>query len=216
MNTLKTTTNRELFLEKLVPYMDNGGRECVYDAYMFAKYAHRGTNRNGGGRYFEHPRAVAEIIIDELGIANDWRIIAVALLHDVLEDTWLLTPNLTKKIFGEDVANWLSFLTRKKNHSNEEFEKYIKNIEDCGIWQIILIKLCDRLHNLRTMETLEAVWCERYICQTEKYFYKLAKVLIRIAPEQMTEKAVALEKALILEINKVKKDISRTPTQKGE
>lgn len=208
MNTTKITTNRERFLKKIAPYTNDVGMECVYDAYMFAKYAHRGQNRKQGGRYFEHPRAVVEIIIDELGIVDDWRVIVVTLLHDVLEDTWLLTPNVARKVFGNDVSHWLSFLTRKEEHNDEEFDKYIEKIAECGIWQIVLVKLCDRLHNLRTMKTLEVVWREKYLQQTEKYFYKLAKVLILIAPEKITQKAVILEKSLIAEINKVKNDIS--------
>ena len=197
-------TNRERFLEKLAPHIGALGTECVYNAYMFAKYAHRGQNRSQGGRYFEHPRAVAEIVVDELGIAGDWKIIATALLHDVLEDTWLLTPNLAKKVFGADVASWLSFLTRNEEHNDEEFEKYIGKIAECGIWQVVLIKLCDRLHNLRTTETLKKDWRERYIQQTEKYFCNLAKILIRIAPENMTDTVCVLEKMLIAEIGKVK------------
>ena len=204
MNIITTKTNRELFLEKLAPYINETDLECVYDAYMFAKYAHRGQNRTQGERYFEHPRAVAEIIIDELGILNDWRLIVVALLHDVWENTWLLTANLTKKIFGEDVPQWLLFLTREEEHSPDEFDKYIKKIVECGIWQVILVKLCDRLHNLRSMDTLEKAWCKKYLEQTEKYFYNLAKVFIRIVPKDMTGKAIALEQALIMEINKSK------------
>jgi GTP pyrophosphokinase len=205
MNTTAIKTNRELFLEKLAPYISAFGMERIYNAYMFAKYGHRGQERSGGGRYFEHPRAVTEIIIDELGIMNDWRIIATALLHDVIEDTWLLTPKLAKRIFGKDVALWLSFLTRNEDHSGNEFEKYMENIANSGIWQVVLIKICDRIHNLRTMETMETEWCKTYLFKTEKYFYDLAKILIKIAPPELTEKMVMAEKLLIEEINNVKK-----------
>ncbi|MCX6735713.1 MAG: HD domain-containing protein [Candidatus Parcubacteria bacterium] len=204
MDINKNITNRELFLKKFSPYLSAFGMERIYDAYRFAKYAHKEQYRTDGCRYVEHPRAMVKILADELGIVNDWKLIVTALLHDVWEDTWLLTPSLTKKIFGGDIALWLSFLTREKEHSKEEFPRYIGKISESGIWQVVLIKVCDRLHNLRTLKNLDIDRQKRYLHETETYFYDLAKVLIQLAPKRLSKKMVLLEQALIFEINTLK------------
>ncbi len=204
----KKVTNRELFLERFTPFLSAFGMERIYDAYRFAKYAHKEQYRSDGCRYVEHPRAVVKIIADELGIVNNWKLIVAALLHDVWEDTWLLTPCLTGKIFGKDIALWLSFLTREKEHNKEEFPKYIGKISESGIWQVVLIKVCDRLHNLRTLKKLDIERQKRYLRETETYFYDLAKTLIRISPPRMEEKMILLESLLISEISKLKDILS--------
>lgn len=204
----KNITNRERFLNKLKPYLSEEGLDNVGDAYVFAKYGHRGQERDGGGgekiRYFEHPRAVAEIIIDELGILGDWRLVVLALLHDVIEDTWLLNHRRVKKLFGEEMANWLVLLTRVGEHSDAEWEAYIGRIGACGEWRVILVKLCDRLHNLRTCTSLTKKRQAKYIAETEKYFFGLIQALYRHIPKVFADVSGKVGCALQTEIANLK------------
>jgi len=204
MSTIKTKTNRELFLEKLAPHISVFGMERVYDAYMFAKYAHKQQYRTGGGRYFEHPRAVAEIIINELGIVNDWKVVSQALLHDVLEDTWLLTPKLAEKTFGKDISHGLSLLTRGEEHSNAEFAAYVGAIAESGLWRVILVKLCDRLHNLRTMNEFSIERQKRYIRETEEHFSLLFRAFSLFVPRRFAKKAIVLKQLFASEMQNAK------------
>lgn len=202
---IESITNRELFLKTLEPYISKEGIDNIEDAYQFAKYGHghRNQEREGGVRYFEHPRAVAEIIINELGIKNDWKVVALALLHDVVEDTWLLNYRVVKKCFGEDFAHWLRWLTREENHSDEEWDAYIKGIKSCGEWRVILVKLCDRLHNLRTCQCLALCRRRKYVAETEMYFFGLSEKLRLCIPAEFTEVPEKLERALRREVEEL-------------
>src|SRR3990170_8757988 len=96
-------TNRSQFLsiaECLIPPED---MRYVRAAYQLSKGAHRNQKRDGGRRYFDHPREVALILMKELKI-GDWKVIVLGLLYDTLEDSFLMSPWVLEKIFGADVA----------------------------------------------------------------------------------------------------------------
>jgi GTP pyrophosphokinase len=191
--------NKELFFSALA----NLSKEdilTVRDAYTCAKEAHRTQKRVGGERYFEHPRAVAWIIVRELGILNDQRIVCAALLHDVIEDTPFLSFNTAKDRFGEDIASWVIALTKIPESNQSEWEQYLENIAHAP-WQVILIKLCDRLHNLRTANVLPANRRDGCIADTEKYFFGLVERFCETAPENMRPIARKIESALRTEIS---------------
>ena len=167
-------TNREKFLAKLKLLPQH--REAVDAAYMFAKYGHRGQRRDDGSRYFNHPRAVALIVIDELKIVDDWEIVAAALLHDILEDSFILDKNRVEFCFGARVALWVKILTKEKGVD------YYKRLRECGIWQALLVKLCDRLHNLRTLHNCSLAKQCWYIEETKMHHIPLADTLISLLP----------------------------------
>ena len=167
-------TNREKFLAKLAPFYLN--ISFVDDAYMFAKYGHRGQKRDDGSRYFDHPRAVAEIVIDELKIVDNWMIVAAALLHDILEDSYLFNESRLQFCFGAHVALWVKLLTKEKGVD------YYKRLRECVYWQVLLVKLCDRLHNLRTLHNCSSKKQHWYIEETKKYHIPLADTLISLLP----------------------------------
>src|ERR1035437_1960077 len=80
-------------------------------AYNLAKYGHRNQRRETNARYFEHVRSTAIILAEEFGIF-DVEIIIAALLHDIIEDSFILTEKWTKTIFGERVALLISAVTK--------------------------------------------------------------------------------------------------------
>lgn len=123
-------------------------------AYLFGEEAHKGQFRKSGERYFNHPVATAIIII---GLGMDNESIVAALLHDVIEDT-PITADDVKREFGADVAMLVESLTKLANipfvtREDVQAENIRKMLlamsEDI---RVIIIKLADRLHNMRTIE----------------------------------------------------------------
>jgi len=180
-------TGREKLLDKLRPFMLEKDLKQVLTAYVFAKYGHRGQERDSGERYFEHPRAVAELIIDHLKIKDDWQLITAALLHDILEDSWLMDEDRLERNFEHDVAIWVKFLTKDKDSK----KVYLERLQDAP-WQVLMIKLCDRLHNLYSLEGCSIEKQQKQIDETQKDYYDLCDVLLERVPEQHKEKAELL------------------------
>jgi len=179
-------TGREKFLERLRPYMLERELKQVATAYVFAKYGHRGQERDGGERYFEHPRSVAEILINKLEFVDDWKIVVAALLHDILEDSWLLDEHRLEVNFGRTVTIWVKMLTKDPKQG------YIERLKKHAPWQVLLIKLCDRLHNLRTLEGCDFDKQKKQIDETRNDYYDLCNILIDKIPEEHAGRAVLL------------------------
>jgi GTP pyrophosphokinase len=143
-------------IEAVASYKPDLDRELVTRAFMFAAHAHEGQQRRSGEEFINHPFGVAKILAE---LRLDEPTIAAALLHDVVEDTEQ-DLKAVKDEFGDEVAqlvDGVTKLTRIQFQSREhaEAENYRKLIvamaEDV---RVILIKLADRLHNLRTIEYL--------------------------------------------------------------
>jgi GTP pyrophosphokinase len=143
-------------IAEVAEYNPDVDRDLLARAFRFAAKAHAGQQRRSGEEFIQHPYSVARICA-ELQL-DDWTI-AAALLHDVVEDTDVTLDEVTAE-FGEEIAqlvDGVTKLTRVHFQSREqaEAENYRKMIlamaQDPGV---ILIKLADRLHNLRTIEYL--------------------------------------------------------------
>jgi GTP diphosphokinase / guanosine-3',5'-bis(diphosphate) 3'-diphosphatase len=160
MATLERGERHEELLEELLAelatYSDDADQELVTRAFRFAATAHQGQQRRSGEPFITHPTGVAKICAE---LRLDEQTIAAALLHDVVEDT---TTDLAavRDEFGDEVAqlvDGVTKLTRVQFQSREqaEAENYRKMVvamaEDV---RVILVKLADRLHNLRTIEYL--------------------------------------------------------------
>lgn len=142
------------FLEKIkenAPYISE---ERMAKAYELGKKAHALQKRKDGTEYFNHPIAVA-LILSELGMDEDSLI--AALLHDVIEDTDVTSEELTA-IFGPEVTMLVEGVTKLTNYNFEsKVEKQAENLRKMFIamskdFRVILIKLADRLHNMRTLQ----------------------------------------------------------------
>ncbi|HUM99062.1 MAG TPA: bifunctional (p)ppGpp synthetase/guanosine-3',5'-bis(diphosphate) 3'-pyrophosphohydrolase [Halothiobacillus sp.] len=137
----------------LSPYIDSTGISHVRDAFIFGANAHVGQSRQSGEPYISHPLAVAEILA---GLHMDEATLVAAILHDVIEDTAVAREEIVLR-FGEEVArlvDGVSKLTQIRFKSKAEaqaanFRKMMMAmVEDV---RVILIKLADRLHNMRTL-----------------------------------------------------------------
>lgn len=131
--------------------------EIITKAYNLAKEAHKGTRRKSGEPYIMHPLAVARIVCKEMGLGSTS--ISAALLHDVVEDTDYTVEDL-KMMFGEKIAHIVDGLTKishgmfgeNVSEQAENFRKLLLTMsEDI---RVILIKIADRLHNMRTLSSM--------------------------------------------------------------
>jgi len=148
----------EIMLENLIlkieQYNPQANTKQVIKAYSFAEAAHEGQYRNSGERFFVHPYNVAMILI-ELNMDTDT--IVAGLLHDVLEDTDVVYEKLVEE-FGEEVANLVEGVTKlKKLKYKTKQENQAENLRKMVVAmakdiRVIIIKLADRLHNMRTLE----------------------------------------------------------------
>ena len=122
-------------------------------AFFLAKEAHQGVRRRSGEPYFLHPIAVAQIVVDEIGLGV--KSVVAALLHDVVEDTDYTVEDM-EHIFGHKIATMVDGLTKMSGVFNadtsrqaEYFRKVLLTLSDDV--RVILIKIADRLHNMRTL-----------------------------------------------------------------
>jgi (p)ppGpp synthase/HD superfamily hydrolase len=154
-------------------------------AYILAKYSHRWQTRrelDESGqprRYFEHLRRTALILIDELKIFDRDLVIA-ALLHDGIEDTRELTPEMIEHCFGSAVAGIVRRLSKVPK------EGYTDRLTHAD-WRTLLIKACDRLDNLRTLgvPAIPADFRARQVRETREKYYALFDRLAAIAPPEL-------------------------------
>lgn len=168
---------RQEFMALLTPIMSPRELEIIETAYVLAKYGHRGQERDDGVRYFEHPKSVAHILIKELKV-NDWQIIVMALLHDVLEDSHILSPYRIELNFGKEVVVGLKLLTKQPK------EGYLRRLKTYGDAKVIMVKLADRLHNVRTLGKCTKEKQERQREETENHYIPLANFLIEKLPKK--------------------------------
>lgn len=141
-------------IEKIKRYAPNGDLDLIETAYYYGKKAHEGQLRKSGEPYFIHPIAVANILCD---MELDMQTIAAGLLHDVVEDTEFTYEDI-KNDFGEEIADLVDGVTKLgqiKYKSKEETQAenlrkmFLAMSKDI---RVILIKLADRLHNMRTLK----------------------------------------------------------------
>ena len=162
MNTEKEQTEERLINEAfqglISTYLASKHRkkvDIITRAFNFAKHAHKGVRRNSGEPYILHPIAVARIVSEEIGLGSTS--ICAALLHDVVEDTEYTVEDIAN-LFGLTIAQIVDGLTKisggifgdKASAQTENFKKLLLTMsEDI---RVILIKIADRLHNMRTLE----------------------------------------------------------------
>lgn len=148
------------FQDVLQCYLNSNHRkkaEIIEKAYRFAKNAHQGVRRISGEPYILHPIAVAKIVISELGLGSTS--ICAALLHDVVEDTDYTREDIEAN-FGEKIASIVEGLTKisggifgdKASVQAENFRKLLLSMSTDI--RVILIKMADRLHNMRTLGSM--------------------------------------------------------------
>ena len=132
--------------------------ELITKAFNFARQAHKGVRRHSGEPYIMHPLAVAKIVCKEIGLGSTS--ICSALLHDVVEDTDYTVEDI-RNLFGDKIAEIVDGLTKisggvfgtQASEQAENFKKLLLTMsEDI---RVILIKIADRLHNMRTLKHMQ-------------------------------------------------------------
>ncbi len=167
-NEVLTDQEKEMSEEKLIndafqrlldSYLSSRHRkkvDIINKAFNFARQAHKGVKRLSGEPYIMHPIAVAQIASEEMGLGSTS--ICSALLHDVVEDTDYTVEDISN-IFGPKIAQIVDGLTKlsggifgdQASAQAENFKKLLLTMSDDI--RVILIKICDRLHNMRTLDS---------------------------------------------------------------
>ena len=163
---IPTSTSQEdkiveaAFRELLHSYLESNHRkkvEIIQRAFNFAKEAHKGVRRRSGEPYILHPIAVARIVVDDLGLGSTS--ICAALLHDVIEDSAYTREDI-ENAFGPKIADIVEGVTKisggifgdKASLQAENFRKLLLSMSTDI--RVILVKMADRLHNMRTLGSM--------------------------------------------------------------
>ena len=166
----------DMFAHQLADYLDPEKINLVRRAYYYAEQAHDGQMRSSGDPYITHPLAVAKILSS---MHMDHHSIMAAMLHDVIEDTGISKVALAEQ-FGDTVADLVdgvSKLTYIEFSSQEE--KQAKNFEKMAMAmakdiRVIVVKLADRLHNMRTLGPLKVEKRRRVARETLDIYARIA------------------------------------------
>jgi guanosine-3',5'-bis(diphosphate) 3'-pyrophosphohydrolase len=180
---LKAKEADRSILAPLLEDLDRAGvdldQDVVRDAFDLANEAHRTQRRRSGEPYVTHPVEVARILVELLEKRTDSVILAAALLHDVVEDTGSRLDDLTRR-FGEEVATLVDGVTKIEglqfsSTEAEQVENFRKMLLSMAMdVRVILIKLADRLHNMRTLDHLPRDRQEAIARETRDIYAPLA------------------------------------------
>lgn len=164
---------------ELKNYLDDSRIKAIEEAYLYAKKAHEGQKRHTGDAYITHPIAVALILAQ---IRMDPPTIIAAILHDVIEDTCIEKGDVIER-FGKEVADLVDGVTKltqiefesRAQAQAENFRKMVMAM--ARDIRVILVKLADRLHNMRTIECLPPEKRHRIALETLEIFGPIANRL---------------------------------------
>ena len=184
-------------IDDLMQAIKESGRSYDTDrimaAYQVAKEAHKDQRRRSGEPYISHPVAVAIILV---GLGMDTETLVAALLHDVVEDT-ATTGESIEKQFGEDVALMVNgvtklgqvpFSTREEQQAENVRKMLLAMAQDV---RVIIIKLADRLHNMRTLESMPPQKQRDKSLETMEVYAPLAHRLgLKLVKEELEDTAL--------------------------
>ncbi|MGG5871436.1 bifunctional GTP diphosphokinase/guanosine-3',5'-bis pyrophosphate 3'-pyrophosphohydrolase [Pseudomonas peli] len=182
--------------DRLSSYLDGDQVNLVRRAYFYAEQAHDGQRRRSGEAYVTHPLAVASILAD---MHMDHQSLMAAMLHDVIEDTGIAKEALDAQ-FGESVAELVDGVSKLTQMNFEtKAEAQAENFQKMAMAmardiRVILVKLADRLHNMRTLEVLSGEKRRRIAKETLEIYAPIANRLgmhsMRIEFEDLGFKAM--------------------------
>ena len=165
--------------DRLSAYLGPDQVNLVRRAYFYAEQAHDGQRRRSGEAYVTHPLAVANILAD---MHMDHQSLMAAMLHDVIEDTGIAKEALSAQ-FGETVAELVDGVSKLTQMNFEtKAEAQAENFQKMAMAmardiRVILVKLADRLHNMRTLEVLSGEKRRRIAKETLEIYAPIANRL---------------------------------------
>ena len=170
---------RSVCKNRLAPYLPQEAIDDVFRAFVFAEKYHRGQTRKSGEQYIHHPIEVTETLAE---LRMDSRTLMAALLHDVIEDTEATKEELVEQ-FGEDVALLVDGVSKigqikfesKEQAEAENFRKMLMAMSEDV--RVMIIKLADRLHNMRTLSIMRSDKQKRISQQTIDIYAPIAERL---------------------------------------
>jgi GTP pyrophosphokinase len=178
-HTLSHNPTVDLLVSRLHTYLPESDASLVRHAYTFAYTAHHGQRRRSGEPYITHPVAVANILLD---LHMDDSTIAASLLHDVVEDTGVTIEEIDH-VFGSEIAYLVNGVTKlsvleAKNKEEAQAGTYRKMfIAMADDPRVVLIKLADRVHNMRTLGSMRVDKQRRIATETLEIYAPLAHQL---------------------------------------
>lgn len=230
----KSPRTLEDLCEKILKYFPQADLTVIKKAYEFSEKAHEGQIRRSGEPYISHPLGVAGILAD---LRLDLDSIATGLLHDTVEDTHATIQDI-KNQFGETIAHLVDGVTKiSKMNFKTSTERQGENIRKMIVAmgkdvRVILVKLCDRLHNMRTLHHMPYEKQSRIAQETLEIYSPLASRLgissLKIELEdysfrfyrpdmfyQLSQKVNLLEKDQVRYIEEVKRTITKELSSAG-
>lgn len=172
----------EQYRREMEALIGAGPEHCLfYEALDFAAAAHAGQLRRSGDPYIVHPCATARILAEELNIRNA-EILTAGLLHDTIEDVEEIVPELLRERFGPTVEAIVVGCTKVKHHSGDKqaLKKLVHRQLLTGAAarpEVMIVKLADRLHNLRTLDSMPRHKRQRIADETLDFYAPLAALL---------------------------------------
>jgi len=168
--------NQESLVDLVKSYHPVADVDLIRKAYRYSEWAHRGQTRKSGDPYFIHPVGVAGLITE---LRLDTASVCAGLLHDVLEDTVVSTQDLERE-FGPEVATIVDGVTKlgkinfnsREDRQAESFGKMV--VAMARDLRVLLVKLCDRLDNMRTLGAMKPESQERIARETREIYAPLA------------------------------------------
>ena len=176
--TVAAPATLDTLTDKLAGYLQPGQVEQVIDAYRYAEEGHRGQFRRTGHPYITHPMAVADILAD---MRMDHETVMAALLHDIIEDTQASKRNVAER-FGEQVAEIVDGVSKLAKIFNSRAEAQAENFQKMAMAmakdiRVIMVKLADRLHNMRTIGVMSPAKRRRIARETLDFYAPIASRL---------------------------------------
>ncbi len=180
----------------------------VAAAYAIARYGHLEQVRDepkpdGSPRfYFDHPRAVAYMLMVELQMRN-WKAIVEALLHDIIEDSFILDALGMQKLFGPDVAQGLRMVSRRPKAG------FHARLKTYGVATDLIVKLCDRIHNNLTLSGCTIEKQRKSVRESRAKYLPLADQLIAMLPKSRKWQGEFLKRFLLTSIEEAERGLAR-------
>ena len=219
---MKTANLREVdgllaeanFLRRFKLKVSRQEMEKIKLAYALAEFGHSEQRRDNGEPYFNHLVGSTLILVDELGI-TDVDLVVSELLHDMLEDSPILNKGSLLLIFGKRVAQIVQNVTKPKRNDprfgndSERHQAYFTHLQSCRVDEKI-VKLVDRLHNVRTLNQCLPKKRERKIQETYDFYLSLVDDI----KKEYSSLANRLQRLLLIALARAEKSEEREKAQK--